>query len=169
MRLSRWLGLGVFLLLVFFIEWGGSRMTFTSVTNWYLTLEKPFWTPPSWLFGPVWTILYLSIAVSGWLVWDKTKSSPIRRRSFFFFGAQLLANLLWSYFFFFLKNPLLGLIDILLMVFLIGINIWLFMKLYKPAGFLMIPYLLWTLYALTLNLAIWVLNSPKNGAVFPNG
>jgi tryptophan-rich sensory protein len=170
MRWSRWLVLLGFLLLVFLIEWGGHKLTFSSVQSWYLTLEKPLWTPPSWLFGPVWTVLYLSIAVSGWLVWEQAKPSEMRRRSFFVYGGQLLANLLWSYFFFFLRSPMMGLLDILLLLGLVGWNITLFMRLYKPAGLLLIPYFCWTLYAATLNLAIWVLNSPlKNGALFSGG
>ncbi|MBS0625516.1 MAG: tryptophan-rich sensory protein [Verrucomicrobia bacterium] len=154
----RWISLIGFTLLVLFIEFLGHKMTFVSVGDWYLTLNKPEWTPPSWLFGPVWTILYLAIAISGWLIWVKIKPSAIRRRAFYIYGAQLVANLLWSYFFFFLKSPLLGLIDIIVLVVLITINTVLFGKLYKPAGILLIPYLIWTLYALSLNLAIWELN-----------
>lgn len=158
MRINRWLVLAGFFFLVFLIEWGGQKMTFVSVGDWYLTLKKPSWTPPSWLFGPVWTILYLSIAVSGWLIWMKIKPCERRRHSFFVYGLQLVANLAWSYFFFFLKSPFMGLIDISILMCLIVINIALFAKLYKPAGLLLIPYFLWTLYALSLNWAIWMLN-----------
>lgn len=158
MKLHRMVGLLGFLLLVFFIEWGGHEMTFTSVKDWYLTLHKASWNPPSWVFGPVWTLLYISIAVSGWQIWSKIKPCSMRRRSFFFYGAQLAANFSWSFFFFFLKSPLLGLLDLSLLIVLLAINIFYFIKLYRPAGLLLIPYFLWSLYAFFLNFAIWRLN-----------
>lgn len=159
MSLNRRLALIGFLLLVFLIEYGGHKLTFTSVKDWYLILEKPRWTPPSWIFGPVWTILYITIAISGWLVWIRARPSPDRRLAFLIYGAQLTTNLLWSYFFFYLKSPFLGLIDISILIFLIAMNIALFTKLYKPAGLLLVPYFIWTLYALFLNFGIWRLNS----------
>ena len=156
--MNRRLALIGFLLLVFLIEYGGHKLTFTSVKDWYLTLEKPLWTPPSWVFGPIWTILYITIAISGWLVWIRIRPSQNRRLAFLIYGGQLTANLFWSYFFFYLKSPLLGLIDISILIVLIAMNIALFIKLYKPAGLLLIPYFIWTLYASFLNFGIWRLN-----------
>lgn len=158
MKSNPWFSFAGFFFLIVIIEWAGGKLTSVSVADWYLTLKKPVWTPPSWLFGPVWTILYLSIAVSGWLIWMKIKACQMKLISFLIYGAQLAANLLWSFFFFFLKNPFLGVVDICVLLALIAINIFLFVKLYKPAGLLLIPYFLWTLYAFSLNLAIWVLN-----------
>ena len=153
----RWALIG-FLLFVFLIEYGGHKLTFTSVKDWYLTLEKPGWTPPSWVFGSVWTILYITIAISGWLVWIKTHPSPDRRLALLVYGFQLIANLFWSYFFFYLNSPMLGLIDISILIVLIAMNIAIFTKLYKLAGLLLVPYFVWTLYALFLNFCIWRLN-----------
>lgn len=158
MSLNRRLALIGFFLIVFLIEYGGHKLTFTSVKDWYLTLQKPGWTPPSWVFGPVWTILYITIAISGWLVWIRTRPSLDRRLAFLSYGIQLTANLFWSYFFFYLKCPQLGLIDISILIVFIAINIALFTKLYRPAGLLLVPYFVWTLYAAFLNFTIWRLN-----------
>ncbi len=156
--MKRWLSLVGFVCLVFLIGWAGHEMTFVSVRDWYVTLKKPIWTPPSWVFGPTWTLLYFMIAVSGWLVWTKVKPSFMRRSSFWVYGAQLTANLFWSYFFFFLRSPFWGFIDIIVLIILIGFNTYLFFRLYRPAGILLIPYFIWTLYASALNWAIWELN-----------
>jgi benzodiazapine receptor len=147
-----------FLILVFSIQWIGFLLTEPSVRGWYPTLIKPDWTPPSWVFGPVWTLLYFSIALAGWLIWNQAENGPLKTKALFFYGLQLLSNLIWSYFFFYLHNPGLGLLDIALLVGLIGINIGQFLKLYPPAGFLLLPYFLWTLFAFALNVAIWNLN-----------
>jgi benzodiazapine receptor len=147
-----------FFALVIFIECLGHFFTFSSVGTWYQTLQRPAWNPPAWIFAPVWTILYLSIAVSGWLVFIKAKSSAIKRVGFQIYGLQLLFNLLWSFLFFFLKSPDLAFLDILLLLLFISLTISNFWKIYRPAAFLLIPYLVWTLYAAALNLAIWSLN-----------
>lgn len=148
----------LFLSLVFSIEWIGGILTAHSVGSWYLTLQKPVWNPPSWVFGPVWTILYATIGISGWLVFRKKKSAKKSQRAFIIYGLQLLSNLLWSYFFFFLKNPFLALLDIFALILLICLNIAAFTKITRPGGLLLLPYLIWTLYAATLNFAIWSLN-----------
>ena len=147
-----------FLFLVLLIEYGGHYFTMSSVGDWYQTLKKPSWNPPSWVFGVAWTILYIMIAISGWLIFIKVRSSTARGAAFVFYGFQLFCNFLWTYFFFFLKNPALGLLDIFVLLILIGKNIVDFAKLNKIAAALLIPYFFWTLYASSLNLAIWILN-----------
>lgn len=147
----------IFILLCFGVEILASYWTNQSVSTWYPQLNKPFWTPPGWLFGPVWTILYILIAVSGWLIY---KAEPSRQRSvaLAFYGAQLILNLVWSFFFFSLQNPLLGLINIVLLsalIILTIINAW---PVRQLAGVLLIPYLIWVIYATTLNFGIWLLN-----------
>lgn len=158
MRFRDFFFLFLFLALVFSIELIGGALTAHSVGSWYLTLQKPEWNPPSWVFGPVWTILYATIGVSGWLVFRKRKSEKKSQRAFIIYGLQLLSNVLWSYFFFFLKNPFLALLNIFALLFLICLNIAAFKKIYRPAGLLLVPYLIWTLYAAALNFAIWSLN-----------
>lgn len=155
---KHYLSLIFFLLVVFVIELGGQWLTATSVTDWYLTLKKPSWTPPSWLFGPVWTLLYILIAISGWLIYTKVERSHKKTLALIVYAIQLFFNLIWSYFFFFLKSPSLALIDISLLAILILINILLFLRLYRSAGVLLIPYFIWVLYAASLNFGIWSLN-----------
>ncbi|MCC5832193.1 MAG: tryptophan-rich sensory protein [Chlamydiales bacterium] len=148
----------LFIALVLLIQWAGSLFTFSSVQDWYPELRKPQWTPPAWVFGPVWTILYLTIAVSGWLVYMKAPSETERRGGLIIYGIQLFFNFFWSFFFFYLRSPGLGLLNILVLVVLILANIVVFCKIYKPAALLLIPYFLWVFYAATLNMAIWSLN-----------
>ena len=150
--------LAIFLAAVFLVEWIGHKLTFTSVNDWYMALQKPDWNPPNWVFGPVWTLLYITIAVSVWLVSIKAKSSSLKKNGYKICALQLFCNVLWSYFFFFLQSPGLALIDLVLLIVLIGINILVFARLYRPAAILLIPYFFWTLYATALNAAIWSLN-----------
>lgn len=147
-----------FLLLLFLLQWGAYTFTASSVSDWYLTLRKPQWTPPSGVFGPVWTILYVMIALSGWCIFIKDTASGKKNAALTIYGLQLLSNFLWSYFFFFLQSPGLALLDIFVLVGLIAITIWWFAKIDRFAALLLIPYFLWTLYATALNAAIWSLN-----------
>lgn len=123
--------------------------------EWYQNLEKSPLTPPGWVFGPVWTLLYLMMGVSLWLIWKnkKQKVAPY----IFFFG-QLGCNFLWMFLFAGLKSPFLALLDLgLLLLFLIG-TVVTFWKIRPLAGALQLPYLAWSLFALYLNFAIWSLN-----------
>ncbi len=147
-----------FIALVFLVEWTGALFTSHSVTSWYVTLHKPAWNPPSWVFGPVWTVLYLAIGISGWLIFRKTGSVRKHVYPFAIYGLQLVCNLLWSYFFFFLKSPFLALLDILILIIFISTNIVVFAKISRAASICLLPYLIWTVYAATLNAAIWSLN-----------
>jgi benzodiazapine receptor len=158
MKIKNFFSLLIFLAIVFSIQWIGSILTLSSVGDWYLTLNKPTWNPPPWIFGFVWTILYLSIAISGWLIYSKTPSSKKKTLALSIYGVQLFFNLTWTYCFFFLKNPALALADLLLLLTLIFINIHLFLKLYRPSGLLLIPYFIWSLFAALLNLTLLILN-----------
>jgi len=148
----------LFVLGVALIEWLGHLLTMSSVRDWYVTLQKPSWTPPAYVFGPVWTILYAMIAIAGWRVFIKMSASGKKTEAFWMYSLQLTCNLLWSFFFFFLKNPLFALIDILTLLLLIIFNIKAFYRIDKVAGILLVPYLIWTFYAFLLNFAIWSLN-----------
>jgi translocator protein len=128
--------------------------TMQSVVEWYPTLNKPSWTPPNWLFGPMWTVLYILMAVAAWLVW---KAGHSRMALVLFFG-QLLLNVAWSFLFFGAKSPLLGLIDIGLMWVAIAATIFAFARLSRVAAFLMVPYLCWVSLATALNASILMLN-----------
>lgn len=143
----------VFVVLVFLAALIGTQF---GPGPWYVALQKPSWTPPNWLFGPVWTVLYIGIAVAGWLVW--TSKSPAKAKALLFWAVQLLLNGLWSYLFFGLQQPGLALVDIVLLL----IAIVLFIAHARPANpiaaWLFVPYGLWVAFATALNFAIWQLN-----------
>lgn len=158
MRFKNWFSLLIFLALVLLIEWVGHILTIHSVGSWYLTLHKPAWNPPGWVFAPVWTILYVTIGISGWLIFIKMGSFQKNKSAFLIYGVQLFFNVLWSYFFFYLKSPFLALLCILVLLSMILVNIMSFLKIYRPAAFLLVPYFIWTVFAAVLNAAIWSLN-----------
>ncbi len=138
-----------------------SLVTFTSVTTWYQSLNKPAWTPPDWVFGPVWTILYIMIAIAGaraWSALEGTFRQKLNHPAISAFIIQLFYNWLWSLLFFGLRNPLLGLIDIVMLVAALSVTILRMKKLDIIATRLLIPYLLWVLYATTLNAGIFFMN-----------
>ena len=135
----------------------GSVATSSAVTGWYLTINKPTWTPPSWLFGPVWTILYLMMAVAFYIVWSRgitKKTKPALN----FFLIQLGLNLLWSLIFFGLANFWSAYLEIIALWTFILLTIKNFWKISPVAGGLLIPYLLWVSFASFLNLAVAFLN-----------
>jgi translocator protein len=125
--------------------------------GWYGTPEKPFFNPPSWLFGPVWTVLYLLMALSGWLVWRRSGFSGARVAMLLFFG-QLALNLLWTAIFFGLRSPGLALIEILVLWDAILLTALAFRLQSRLAAVLLLPYLTWVTFAAVLNAAIWWLN-----------
>lgn len=135
----------------------GGYFTSLSVGDWYLTLEKPFWNPPGWVFGPVWMFLYGCMAIAGWLVWSSGSWKKINVEISLFF-VQLGFNLAWSILFFGLKNPFVAFIDILALWGFITATMASFLKFSKLAFFLMFLYLAWVTYAMTLNYAIFLLN-----------
>jgi benzodiazapine receptor len=135
----------------------GSIFTAGSVRQWYPALQKPSWTPPSWLFGPVWTILYLMMAIAAWLIWQRRGSHPVAG-SLGLFAFQLALNAAWSPLFFGLKNPLAGLWDIVPLWIAILATLVSFWKISPAAGLLLVPYWLWVSFATALNFAIWKMN-----------
>ena len=136
----------------------GSFFTRASLGEWYLQLQKPWFNPPGWLFGPVWTVLYIMMGVSLYLVWSAPEKSAPRRRSLWIFVIQLFLNFSWSVAFFGLRSPGGGLGVILLLIMLISLTIFYFSKISKVASFLLYPYLGWVLFASVLNFSIWHLN-----------
>jgi tryptophan-rich sensory protein len=142
-----------FLALCFCIAISGSIATQHSVGGWYVTLQKASWTPPTWVFPPVWSILYVMIAVSGWLVFISPKSLQ-RDRTLLIYFLQLGLNGAWSFLFFYFKSPILSLIDLSLLVVLIEATFRIAWPISKKAVYLLVPYFVWTLYALSLNGAI---------------
>ncbi|MDT0529929.1 TspO/MBR family protein [Micromonospora sp. DSM 115977] len=120
----------------------------------YASLEQPAWAPPSWLFGPVWSLLYAMIAVAGWLVWRRVGFGP----ALWAWVAQLVLNALWTPLFFGAGRYGLAFAEILLMWVAIGVTVALFRRVSRPATLLMLPYWAWVTFAAALNFAIWRLN-----------
>lgn len=133
-------------------------MLYTGGMGWYDALIKPALNPPSWIFSPVWTVLYIMMALSAFLVWKKGWKRKEVRIALAMFGVQLALNLIWSPLFFGLQNPLLAFVDIVLMLAAIIWTIVLFYKLSRFAAYLLIPYLIWVSFATYLNFSIWWLN-----------
>lgn len=146
-----------FVLLCFAVAGLGGLATSAGVETWYPTLVKPSFNPPDWIFGPVWTLLYLMMAVAAWRVWRGPHS---RRRSVALaaFGLQLALNLGWSVLFFGLQWPGAALIEIVLLLSAIAGTACLFWRQDRLAGLLFVPYLLWVAFATLLNASIWLLN-----------
>ncbi|RKS26739.1 tryptophan-rich sensory protein [Flavobacterium endophyticum] len=137
-----------------------SLVTRTAVESWFPTIQKPSFNPPNWLFAPVWTTLYIMMGIAGGLVWHEIDSSRKEevKKAMKFFAIQLALNALWSYLFFGLKNPLLALVEIVLLWLMIYETYIKFVRINKFSGYLFVPYLLWVSFATVLNASIWWLN-----------
>jgi tryptophan-rich sensory protein len=135
----------------------GAWFTDSSVKTWYPGLLKPAGTPPSWLFGPVWSVLYLLMATAAWLVWLQGRGHDVRLPLCLFFG-QLLLNTAWSFIFFGLQRPGLALVEILILLLAIVLTAISFSVYSSYAFWLLMPYLGWVAYATYLNFGLWGLN-----------
>jgi tryptophan-rich sensory protein len=136
----------------------GSFATVRAIPRSYAGLAKPSFNPPEWLFGPAWTVLYVLMAVAAWLVWKRGFGAPGVKLALAAFLVQLVLNALWSIFFFGLRSPLAGLVDIIAMWLAILATIFLFFRVSVPAGILLLPYIAWVSFAAILNAAILRLN-----------
>lgn len=135
----------------------GAAWTATAVHDWYPALQKPAWTPPDAVFGPVWSALYLLMALSAWLVWRRggwTENSS----ALGLFTVQLILNLAWSGVFFALRTPAIAFVEIILLWCAIVVTLWSFRRVSTLAATLLVPYLLWVSYAAALNGTIWRMN-----------
>lgn len=135
----------------------GSRWTYSALIKWYPTIIKPTWIPPNWVFAPIWTLLYLMMAIAAWLVWIHASGRSVTIPLTLFF-LQLTLNIAWSGLFFHLKRLDWALIDIVLLWLFILLTTISFWKVLPLAGWLMVPYLLWVSFATYLNFSIWKLN-----------
>lgn len=136
----------------------GSVFTVSSISTWYVTLSKPVFNPPNWLFGPVWTILYVLIGVSIYIVWQRGLKTKKVRDAMFLFSVQLFLNAIWGPVFFGAKNIFLALMIIVVLWIYILKTILAFGKIDKTASYLLYPYLAWVSFASVLNFSIWLLN-----------
>jgi tryptophan-rich sensory protein len=136
----------------------GSIFSISAIPTWYATLAKPALNPPGWIFGPVWTTLYLLMGVAAFLVWRKGWERKDIKIVLSIFGGQLVLNALWSIIFFGLHSPAWAFVDIIAMWIVIVATIATFAKISRSAAWLLAPYILWVSFALYLNYAIWRLN-----------
>jgi tryptophan-rich sensory protein len=136
----------------------GALFTEPAVRTWYAGLNKPSINPPGWIFGPVWTALYLMMGVALYLVWRDGLVNKMTKNAVALFGAQMLLNLLWSILFFGMHNPFAGLVEIAFLWAFILATMIAFYMLSKPAGLLLVPYFLWVSFATVLNYLLWSMN-----------
>lgn len=132
--------------------------------DWYARVDKPFWTPPNWVFGPVWAVLYVLVAIAGWLIF----SGP-SLLSKYLWVIQLFLNGIWSWLFFGLHRTGLALLDIVALIVCIALLLVVSYKSSRTVVWLLAPYLLWVCYASTLNAAIYLSNPPVASATFKTG
>ena len=133
--------------------------TSTTVNDWFTTLLKPSFNPPSWVFMPVWTTLYVLMGIAFFLVWNSNANPEKKFAAYTFYWLQLFLNFLWSFLFFYFKQPGFAVTDIVLLLVMIGATIYTFSKISKTAAWLLVPYLCWVAFATALNFEIWRLNA----------
>jgi translocator protein len=136
----------------------GSLFTVSAITNWYPMLIRPALNPPSWIFGPVWTTLYILMGIAAFLVWNKGFDRQDVRKALGVFLLQLVLNAVWSVIFFGLHSPFWAFVDIIALWTTIIWTMTIFYKISKPAMWIMLPYILWVSFAAYLNYSIWMLN-----------
>jgi len=151
---NQWLVLGGFVVACFAAAALGGVTTAGSVRDWYPTLVKPAWNPPAWILGPVWTVLYLAMAVAAWLVWRRVGWGA----ALVWFALQLALNATWSPVFFGMHQIGLALVNIVLLWLAIAGTMVAFWKVTPVAGWLFVPYLAWVSFATALNFVLWRLN-----------
>ena len=137
----------------------GSLFTTPSIPTWYAALRKPSFNPPNSVFGPVWTTLFLLMGISAYLIWRKGVHDRYVRIALLIFIVQLLLNVLWSFLFFGLHNPSSAFVEIIILWLAILATLIAFIKISKPAGILLLPYILWVSFAAVLNFSLWKLNA----------
>lgn len=136
----------------------GSFFTAPAISEWYVNLNMPALSPPNWLFGPVWTTLYILMGLATFLVWREGLEKRLVKVALVVYIIQLILNSLWSVIFFGAKLPGLALVEIGFLWLFIILNIYYFSKVSKFSAWLLVPYILWVSFAAYLNYQIWVLN-----------
>ena len=152
---NQWLVLVGLILLCLAMGSAGGFVSASAINEWYSTLAKPSWNPPNWLFGPVWTLLYIMMAVAAWLVWrTKHRIAP----AMILFFVQLALNFAWTLIFFGARSPGLALVEVVFLWLAVLFTMLAFFGRQTTAGWLFVPYLAWVSFAAILNAAIWWLN-----------
>ncbi len=136
----------------------GSIFTRASIPTWYASLNKASFNPPNWVFAPVWTLLFLLMGISAYLVWQQGLENKDVRVSLLIFGIQLVLNVLWTFLFFGQRSPLYAFVEIIILWIAIALTIFFFLQISRTGGLLLLPYLLWVTFAAGLNFSILKLN-----------
>jgi len=136
----------------------GALFTTPSINNWYMSLSKPPFNPPNWIFQPVWTVIYILLGLSFFIIWTHKGESKFKKKAIRLFITQLILNSLWSIIFFGLKSPILAGLEIIYLWIVIFLTIKYFYKISKTAAYLLIPYIAWVTFAAFLNFSIVLLN-----------
>lgn len=136
----------------------GSVVTLSAIYLWYAGLIKPTFSPPNWLFGPVWTTLYLLMGIAVYLIWEKGIGKKKIKEAIFYFTVQLSLNFIWPFLFFGLHWLFISFLELTVLWFAILLTIFKFWKIEKTAASLLIPYILWVSFAAVLNYSLFVLN-----------
>jgi benzodiazapine receptor len=154
---TRWIGLVIFIAICLGAGTLGAVATTPEIEGWYKTIAKPSWNPPDWIFGPVWTTLYVLMAVAAWLVWKpagfRAAAVPLA-----LFAIQLLLNIGWSWIFFRMHEPGWAFVEIVVLWLAIVATTVAFFRCSRIAGWLLVPYVAWVGFASVLNFAIWQMN-----------
>jgi len=137
----------------------GSIFTIRAIPNWYFVLNKPWFTPPNWLFGPIWLILYFLMGLSLYLVFESKRNRAKEKPALWAFGVQLVLNVLWSVLFFGMHYLFYGFVEIVLLWISIAVTTLLFFRVSKAAAYLLLPYILWVTIAASLNYYVFLLNA----------
>lgn len=156
--MKNWMKLLISLALPQLVAATAAYFTVTGRGSWYQSLEKPSWNPPSWVFGPVWTTLYIMMGIALYLVWISDAPLTTKRRAIIFWGIQLFLNFLWSFLFFGQEQIFIALIEILILWIFILLTIFAVARIGKLSAWLLVPYISWVSFAALLNYAIWELN-----------
>ena len=154
---TNWTGLIIWIAICFAAAGIGALMTTPALSDWYVTLNKPAWTPPNGVFGPVWTLLYASMGLAAWMVWLQRTSRNVTP-ALSIFAIQLSLNIAWSGLFFGLHSPGAGLLAIVALWCAIAATILSFRRAVALAGWILVPYLAWVSFAMALNFEIWRMN-----------
>ena len=141
------------------IGFTSSYFTVSEIGSWYQTIQKPSWNPPNWIFGPVWTTLYILMGIAFFLIWKSNVAGKIKRKSVILFAIQLVLNFFWSFIFFDQHQIGIAFIEILFLWLMILFTIFAFAPISKAAAWLLVPYVSWVSFAAILNFTIWKLNS----------
>lgn len=156
--MKNWVKLIIALIIPQVVAASGAYFTVTGIGSWYQSLDKPSWNPPNWVFGPVWTTLYVLMGIALYLVWRSKATEKQKRWAITFWGIQLFLNFLWSFLFFGQEQILGALLEIIILWLFILLTIFAFARINKLAAWLLVPYISWVSFAAILNYTIWDLN-----------